>query len=218
VITVSNEINDEIKPKEKIVLHAFVPPIIENEIPLPENIIELLENNINNKIIIANAFKLVLHKNEDLYGLDLLIDVARMIKKDNKNYKIIFVVASTNDKLKFYEKMIKNENLESQISLIPHSLSFVKLMLKSDLVIRPTNTDGDALTIREAIFLNRPIIASDVVKRPSKTVLFKNRDSKDLYTKIKTLLDNENFNNHNFEDSKSNMKTYLKQYLSILES
>jgi len=68
--------------------------------------------------------------------------------------------------------------------LLNENLSFVRLIEKSDIVLRPTNTDGDALTIREALYLNKTIIASDVVNRPSGTILFKSRDTNDLKMKI----------------------------------
>lgn len=34
------------------------------------------------------------------------------------------------------------------------------------IVLRPTRTDGDAVTVREAIAAGRPVLASDVVRRP----------------------------------------------------
>ncbi len=168
-IFVSKEISEIFKLKNKIIIPAFIPPDISEEKDLPIEISNILEKNKDKKIIVNNAFKLVLYKQQDLYGLDLLIDVARSIKRDQKNYKIIFVIASMDEKLNLYDyyaQIIKEENLEEEISLIPYSISFVKLMMASDLVVRATNTDGDALTVREALFLNKPIIASDVTFRP----------------------------------------------------
>ena len=126
--------------------------------------------------------------------MDLLIDVARRIIDENLAYKIIFVVADSkgdNGLYQKYSRLIKDEVLDEVITLIPHPISFINLVLKSHLVIRATNTDGDALTVREAIYLDRKIIASDVTKRPEGTILFKNRDSEDLFQKIKKTLDSQ---------------------------
>ena len=215
-IFVSKEISKKFKIKNEIIIPAFIPPDISEEKNLPIEILTLLEKNKSKKIIVNNAFKLVLHKEQDLYGLDLLIDVARSIKKDNKNYKIIFVIASMEEKLNLYDhyaQIIKDENLGEEITLIPYPISFVKLMMVSDLVVRATNTDGDALTVREALFLNRPIIASDVTFRPEGTILFKNRDSQDLYLKI-----NETLNKYKREPLNPleiNIQVYREMYSSI---
>lgn len=217
IIFVSNEISKKLHSKKGIIIPAFIPPDIADENDLPSEVLVLLEKNKDKRIIVNNAFKLVLHKKQDLYGLDLLIDLARSIKKDNKNYKIIFVIASMDEKLKLYDyyaQIIKEENLDEEISLIPYPISFVKLMMASDLVVRATNTDGDALTVREALFLNRPIIASDVTLRPKGTILFKNRDSQDLYLRINEIL--ENGTKEPVDDlSEKNLQVYRKKYFSI---
>ena len=109
-----------------------------------------------------------------------------------------------------YINKINKEGLNEYITILTYPISFVRLMEKSDLVIRATNTDGDALTVREALYLNKPVIASDVVKRPKGTILFKNRDSDDLYKKIIETLNKkiEPLNKENID--------YLNLYKKIL--
>ena len=43
--------------------------------------------------------------------------------------------------------------------------------------VRPTYADGDALTVREALALGRPVVASDVAPRPPGTLLFRTGDA-----------------------------------------
>ena len=62
------------------------------------------------------------------------------------------------------------------------------LFKKINLFIRPTFTDGDAVSIREALSFNCSVIASDVVQRPKSTVTFKNRDFNDLYRQASSML------------------------------
>lgn len=217
IIVVNEDISRKIKNKKCIVVHAFIPPNIENEKNLPKEVLDILEQNRHKKIIVNNAFKLVFYNNEDLYGLDLIIDVARAVKMEKKNYKIIFVVTSKEEKLNLYEhysRIITEEGLNEIISLIPYPLSFVRLMIESDLVIRSTNTDGDALTVREAIYLNRPVIASDVISRPKGTILFQNRNSKNLFVKIKDTLNKEKKTNSNIQTNDRN--AIIEQYRLLI--
>jgi glycosyltransferase involved in cell wall biosynthesis len=51
-----------------------------------------------------------------------------------------------------------------------------------------TFSDGDAISVREAIALGTPVVASDVVSRPTETVCFKTGDAQDLVSKIECLL------------------------------
>ena len=58
-------------------------------------------------------------------------------------------------------------------------------MLKHcDLFVRPTSTDGDAVSIREALWLGVPTVASDAVARPAGVATFRSRDADDLARKI----------------------------------
>ncbi|WP_343486905.1 glycosyltransferase [Allomuricauda sp. d1] len=219
-IAVSERISDAIKVKKKIVLNAFIPPIIENETELPDEVVQLLHHNANKKTIVANAFKLVLYNGEDLYGLDLMIEVAKLAKKHQNDYKIIFVVASKDDEnkmLKNYLEAISSYGLQQYITVLNYPISFAWLIKRSDLVVRPTNTDGDALTIREALFLKTPVIASNVVARPEGTFLFQNRDVPSLYSAIENVLnqDRKTASNQNTQET---IATLRRKYISIIET
>lgn len=60
-----------------------------------------------------------------------------------------------------------NEN----ILLITGQQSFFEILKLSDVLLRITTTDGDALSVKEALFLNKQVIATDVVDRPVGTQL-----------------------------------------------
>jgi len=72
--------------------------------------------------------------------------------------------------------------------LMNEPLSFVKLIEASDIMIRPTQTDGDALSVREALFLGKAVLASDVVSRPEGTSLYQKNNAEDLYNKTVELI------------------------------
>ena len=50
--------------------------------------------------------------------------------------------------------------------------------------MRSTFADGDAITVREALDLGIPVVASDVVARPPGAVLFTTGDEADLSRKL----------------------------------
>ena len=178
---------------------AFIMPVIANEPILPneiENIIITARNEYN-KIIISNASKLRMFNNEDLYGLDLCLQLSSILKENEFKFIFIFIVSSQEEHESYFKK-IKNEikinRLEKNFYLIPTLLSFSKLISKSDLVIRATNIDGDSISVREAICLNTPVIASDAVERPIGTIVFKNRNLDDLYSKTTAILKKQTSN------------------------
>jgi glycogen synthase len=58
------------------------------------------------------------------------------------------------------------------------------LISRCDAFIRPTQADGDAISVREALALGVPCVASDVAARPPGTYLFRGGEAADL---VKTL-------------------------------
>jgi glycosyltransferase involved in cell wall biosynthesis len=191
IIIVNSEFLGRISlPHEKCVVKpAFLPPVMETEPCLSEYISSWISKRKNSGkyIICANAWQLKIFNNQDLYGLDMCIDVAGKLIENGIPVSFVFNVSSLaigeNLYIK-YQSMINKLNLVENFLLLSENLSFVRLIEQADIVLRPTNTDGDALTIREALYLGKTIIASDVVNRPSGTILFKSRDTNDLKTKI----------------------------------
>lgn len=215
---------DLVLSKDKLLVkEAFIPPLIENEPALPEYISEWISNRKmqGDTIMCANASSLQTFNNEDLYGIDLCIEVCKQLKKANKHICYVFVVSSIeNNKEQFlqYRKQIEVLNLQDNFLLINEKLSFVRLIQESDIVLRATNTDGDALTVREALFLGKPVIASDVVKRPQGVSLFKNRDSKDLQLKLINLIESNCYESEPViinSDSREQLKEF---YFNLFES
>jgi len=173
-----------------IVKHAFLPPIIEMESDLPKDVIDWIQKKKENGKLIAcaNAVRLDIYENMDLYGLDICIQVASSLTRERLPISFVFIVSSlekNKDLFYKYKERINELGLNENFLLKNVELSFVKLIEQSDIVLRPTNTDGDALTVREALYYGKPIIASDIVNRPAGTTLFKSRDVNDLELKIK---------------------------------
>jgi glycosyltransferase involved in cell wall biosynthesis len=132
---------------------------------------------------------------------------------------MIFNVSSTDkfgEKYQQYQRQIIELGLQDVFLLCNVQMSFVRLIEMADMVVRPTNTDGDALTIKEALYLGKPVLASDVVKRPDGTNLFKNRDVADMADKMAVMLER---NKNNFHDSGDDSKIrYYDLYRNLVNS
>jgi glycosyltransferase involved in cell wall biosynthesis len=64
----------------------------------------------------------------------------------------------------------------------------VSLLQEADVVVRSTFADGDAITVREALDLGVPVVASDTAFRPPGAVLFRKGDAGDLLAKVRQVL------------------------------
>ncbi len=145
-------------------------------------------------VILTYAHGPDVHKGEDLYGLDLIADLATELQPDYQKIGFIIVIPEIRNKLNFnlLKKRILNKKTESLFYFaIGEQFSFVSMLKYADIFIRGTNTDGDALTLREALNLKVPSIASNVCPRPEGTVLFQNRSFKELCRSVRMVLEDK---------------------------
>ncbi len=200
IIAVNSEIAGRINlPSNKcLIMNAFIPPLVEEEAILPSYLSDWINvRKKNDRVIVCtNAYRLETFNNQDLYGLDLCIEAARSLSAAGTGFSFIFNVSVLDDyegTYNRYREIIRESDMQDNFLLINENLSFVRLMEHSDIVLRPTNTDGDSLTVREAIYLGKKVIASDVVTRPAGTLLFRSRDADDLADKLTEAATNRAF-------------------------
>jgi glycosyltransferase involved in cell wall biosynthesis len=216
VVFVSKELAEAFKVKQYIIKEAFLPPDINDETEIPAEVNGWIEQKRADGYVVcvANAWRLDRHENEDLYGLDLCIMAAKKNKDNTVKAAFIFIVCDDSGAIKIdqYKKMITDFELGDCFLLWEAPLSFIKLVQKSDMVLRPTNTDGDALTVREGLFLGKPVIASDVVLRPAGTKLFKTRDAGSLAQVIAEVIQDSQNSPVAASDGGGSFKSYITYY------
>lgn len=175
---------------------AFLPPIEELEDELPEEIVTWIQNVRSDSsavLMCSSSSNINDYNGVDLYGNDMSIDSVRLLNERNNGktfYLLMIIHRSENNpaRLKEYQEKIAKESNDN-IFLITKPASFVRIMKLSDVVLRPTNTDGDSITIREALFYGKATVASDCVERPEGTYVFKTRDLQDYCDKIVQSID-----------------------------
>ncbi len=203
------------------VIPAFIPPTsYETDISQLQDFFYKIRKK-HKFLITANASQIRLYKDQDLYGIDLSIELMKiLIDKGYKNVGFIYVIPDIGD-YDYYKKLqnlVKKYNLENNFYFYTKPVAYPAVINMCDLFIRPTNTDGYGVSIAEAISLKTPAIASDVCKRPEGTILFENRNIDDLYSKTVRVIDNYNeekkkIENIEFED---NAERIIEVYKKVL--
>jgi len=182
-----------VKSEKVSVITPFVPPDVKEEDhkKVPKYVWNFM--NSHKPIISANAFQINFYNGTDLYGLDMIVDLVCRLKKYYQNIGIAICLPNIGDE-KYFEKLkqqMKEKRVENNVLFITEPLPEVYPIWKeTDLFVRPTCTDGDSLSIREALYFKIPVITSDAVPRPEGVILFKNRDVQDFITMTKNVLDN----------------------------
>lgn len=217
IIAVSNEIQKKLIDfdidKNKIeVIPAFIPPI------LNQDKIKNIKNKYFNEhiyTIVSNASKIEFYNEQDLYGLDMCIDISDILKREGFKFKFLFVLSEVNN-IEYYEKIIsviRKKNLQNVFEVIISNEEFSYFLASANMFIRATNTDGDSVSIRESLYLEKVTIASDVVARPYGVHIFKNRNINSLSEIVKDkILKSDNLIKYKNEDYKQILNIF-NQYL-----
>lgn len=142
-------------------------------------------------VIAANG-KVEWYRGEDLYGLDLLVELAGRLKKDYPRLGIVVCFwdhrPADEARLEALKRRAAELGVADAILFNTVSGPFVPVLSECDVFARPTNTDGDANSIREALYLGKPAVASDAVERPEGTILFRTRDLDDFEVRVRQAL------------------------------
>lgn len=129
---------------------------------------------------------------KDVYGIDLLADFLEMIKKEFSNAGLYTVISGSRDeshRRRIFEERARRK-LVNDWMIIESNFPACAIYKLTDVFIRPTQTDGDSMSVRECIYLGVPVIASDCVGRPEACDLFVTGDVYDLARKVLDVLGN----------------------------
>ena len=172
-------------------LPAFIFPTEDDENSrIPQYVLDFISS--KKFIISANASLIQFYNNQDLYGIDMCIKLIEKLNKDKEDVGMVFCLPEINNTLYFnkLKKWIDKAKIEKNFLFVNQKVELYPIIKKSQLFVRPTNTDGDAVSIREALFYKIPSIASDICDRPQGTILFKSRNIDDLYNKTVEVIEN----------------------------
>lgn len=170
---------------------AFLPPIVEKENPLPDLVETWIKNvrkDTKSVLMCSSSYSIGEYNGVDLYGNDMSLDAVQKLneQQDNRHFYLLMLLHNSDknpDTLKNYQDKVEHD-LKDNVLLETTPMSFVKIMKASDIVLRPTNTDGDSITVREALYFGKAMVASDCAERPEGAIVFKTRNLHDYCDKI----------------------------------
>ena len=125
---------------------------------------------------------------EKHYDLSLQIQVLKNVLKEFPNCGLL--IAGSGELESELKREIAATDYAENIMLagdVPHE-TILHLIKRSDALVRTTLFDGDAISIREALFLETPVIATDNKMRPAGVSLIKIGDAQDLTEAILSIL------------------------------
>jgi len=207
-------------PSKVEIINAYIPPLLEGEgSDISPDLKEFIKD--GDKIIVSNASKLVLYKDQDLYGVDMMVYLTQKLKPKFKKIRTIICLGEIGDRNYFDEinALVKRLNIENNFKIVIGE-NLIPILSKTHLVIRPSYSDSYGVSIAEAIYMKVPAIASDVCIRPEGTVLFKNRDMDDLFKKTTHLIEEYEYHKNKIKKIKPeiNFERVKQVYKNMIHS
>lgn len=146
-------------PESKI---SLIPPYVlerpDTSVEIPSNIQAFIESH--------TPYLLTVGLLEHEYSLKLQIDTLGIVRRKQPNAGLMILGwGSLEDELRSY---IAGKSYAEHIYLagdIDRSIT-LHLIERANILLRPTLFDGDAVSIREALFLGTPVVATDNGMRP----------------------------------------------------
>lgn len=177
------------------IITPFIPPDIQGvEAELPEPLAAFIER--HPVILCANGSNMDFYKGEDVYGLDLLVELCSQLNHA-ADVGVIYCLTCVNntDYLDQIRSRITEYGLTDRFLIYTDEVEFWRVIAKSTAFIRPTRTDSFGISVAEGVFLGKHTIASDVCDRPPGSILFRSGDIEDLRQKTLNVLNGSAISN-----------------------
>jgi glycosyltransferase involved in cell wall biosynthesis len=167
-----------------VLMSAFIPPIKE----------EILNDSLKNKIkkvkqhsnivFCTNAFKLNYDKNgKEIYGITELVEYFTI------NNHLALVISDP--KGEYFKHFLEKEiTISENITFLVGDHPFIEVIKATDCFIRNTTTDGDSLSVKEALFFGKKVIATNCVNRAEGVVVYGVNTDKNLTSAISSIINN----------------------------
>ena len=191
-------------------LHLIAPFVHQNPdhaVEIPSNLKEFAEKH--------QPFLLTVCLLEDTYDLFMQIDAMEKILQKLPNAGLMIVGSGTLET--DLKSAIVAKSYADRIFLagdVKHPVT-LHLINRADVLLRTTKFDGDAIAVREALFLETPVIATDNKMRPEGVNLIPIHDEDALVSIIENLAKRERKSKIEKPDDKSNIEAVLKVYEEI---
>ncbi len=150
---------------------AFIPPIKRNERLIfgtyPSSLTIFMKD--HTPLVLMGAAHLMRIDKKDMYGVDRAIQLLADIADEYPDAGLLIGLPQIGDTVYFQwlQKLMREYGIAERIYILHGNKEIWPLFERVDLFIRPTLTDGDSISIREALHFKVPVVASDVSDRPA---------------------------------------------------
>jgi glycosyltransferase involved in cell wall biosynthesis len=166
------------------------------------------------RVLVVAAYGVrFLDDGRELYGLDIVAQAFTTLARDRKDLRLAIFLArrqlgpKPRRHLARLKRRLEQAGLRDR-ALIVFGLPLPPALRSNTVFVRPTRAEGDAVSVREAQSAGVPVVASDVVPRPSGVVLFPTDDVARLCEALRAVLD------HSVQPSRVSTSGNAKQRLA----
>jgi glycosyltransferase involved in cell wall biosynthesis len=225
IIVVNEHIRDAIQQHvgtcELDVLPAFLPPL--EEPPYQTSIEKFLS--LGTTLLVPVYRVQFLPDGRDLYGLDTAVEAFVALAPHRPELRLACFIAErprgrkASTHLSSLVGRLERAQLKDRARIV-YGVSLVPAFRHDVIVVRAARSEGDAVSVREAISSKVPVIASDVVDRPRGAITFTTGDSIDLCRAISIVLERPKIANEHLSvsDSESDGTQFLAPLIRIYRS
>ncbi|NAZ95992.1 glycosyltransferase family 4 protein [Vibrio toranzoniae] len=167
-------------------INPFIEPTAEEinkaKKSLPPNVNELLHS--SEKVFVISAWKLILENGIDLYGIERTCNIFKNLLESYPRIGLIVCIGDSSENTILLNRIKSSVEDFSSIIFWENCSNSWSVFSRKTVYLRPTSTDGNSISIHEAIYYNTPVITSDVVSRPKECTLFEYENDHDYIEKI----------------------------------
>jgi len=199
VIAVNTHIRDFLEEigglgHKTVVVPGFIPPMWRDpdESLIADHVRTFCRQ--HGPVILATGAPVIRRETSDLYGMDITIELVDRLRKTYPRIGVLWSLLNIVGSVPEYADKMRDEitrrGLDAHWCFSPPQKVFYPVYKMVDLFVRPTSTDGDALSVREALYFGVPTVASDAAPRPEGVRLFRSRDVDDFERVVRQTLEN----------------------------
>ncbi len=198
VVAVSTHVRDFLEEvagvgHKTVVIPDFVEPIRrpEDEGAVDPTVRAFCET--HEPVLLGNGAPIVYDDGRDLYGIDQTIELVDRLRAIWPGIGVVwYLLKFTGWNPAYAEQMageVQRRGLDSHWLFAEPTGEMYPTFPHVDVFVRPTCSDGDAVSIRESLHFGVPTVTSDAAPRPAGTVVFKTRDQDDYVAKVRATLE-----------------------------
>ena len=144
-------------------------------------------------VVLSSAGKVSLHSDHgDLYGVMLTLSIYASMIPAYPKFKFVFMIGEVDNSDLCAQAIEFSNNLSSRYNnfyLITGGVPQWPILKTTKVFLRLTRTDGDSVSVREALDFGCKVIATDVSPRPSNVMLVGLDNESQTASLLKSILD-----------------------------